>query len=105
MSDEKAGLKASPSEDISISWHTMSSTDVLEKLETQTESGLSSEEVKSRQEKFGLNELQEAPPTTFWEMLWDQINSFVIYMLLGAAIISALLGDLQKPLPSWQLLS
>ena len=93
MSDEKAGLKASPSEDISISWHTMSSTDVLEKLETQTESGLSSEEVKSRQEKFGLNELQEAPPTTFWEMLWDQINSFVIYMLLGAAIISALLGD------------
>ncbi|MEA3327342.1 MAG: cation-translocating P-type ATPase [Chloroflexota bacterium] len=76
-----------------MSWHTMSSTDVLEKLETQTESGLSSEEVMSRQEQFGLNELQEAPPTTFWEMLWDQINSFVIYMLLGAAIISALLGD------------
>jgi Ca2+-transporting ATPase len=26
-------------------------------------------------------------------MLWAQINSFVIYMLLGAALISALLGD------------
>lgn len=93
MSDENAVLEAGQSEDILISWHTMNSTDVLEKLETQTESGLSSEEVISRQEQFGLNELQEAPPTTFWEMLWDQINSFVIYMLLGAAIISALLGD------------
>ena len=40
-----------------------------------------------------MNELEEAPPTTFWQMLWAQINSFVIYLLLGAAIVSALLGD------------
>jgi P-type Ca2+ transporter type 2C len=90
MSDEKTALD---SKDLSISWHTMSSTDVLQKLETPPEQGLSSEEVEARQEKFGLNELEEALPTTFWEMLWAQINSFVIYMLLGAAIISALLGD------------
>jgi P-type Ca2+ transporter type 2C len=90
MSDEKTALE---SKDVSISWHTMTSTDVLQKLETPAEQGLSSEDVKARQDKFGFNELEEAPPTTFWEMLWAQINSFVIYMLLGAAIISALLGD------------
>jgi Ca2+-transporting ATPase len=71
----------------------MPSTEVLEKLETPLEEGLSETEVKARQEKYGLNELTEAPPTTFWEMLWGQINSFVIYMLLAAALISALLGD------------
>ncbi len=93
MSDEKAAIKDIKKKDVSISWHTMSSTDVLDELKTQTENGLSTSEVKARQEKYGLNELEEAPATTFWEMLWSQINNFVIYMLLGAAIISALLGD------------
>jgi len=93
MTDEKTAIESNKSKDISISWHTMTSTDVLQELATPPETGLSSEEVKARQEKYGPNELTEAPPTTFWEMLWEQINSFVIYMLLGAAIISALFGD------------
>jgi Ca2+-transporting ATPase len=71
----------------------MSSLDVVEELETRPDNGLTAEEVKKRREKYGPNELAEAPPTTFWELLWTQINSFVIYMLLGAAVISALLGD------------
>ncbi len=93
MSDERMAIEKIGTEDVSISWHAMSSTDVVQELETQPEEGLSSEEVKRRIEKFGPNELEEAPPTTFWELLWSQINSFVIYMLLGAALISALLGD------------
>ena len=93
MSDEKRMAEAPGAEDIQITWHSMSSTDVLQKLETPEETGLSSAEVKARQEKFGPNELTEAPPTSFWEMLWAQLNSFVIYLLLAAALISALLGD------------
>jgi Ca2+-transporting ATPase len=93
MSDENTVLDKIKSEDVTISWHAMSSTDVLEKLATPPEDGLSAEEVEERQAKFGLNELTEAPPTTFWEMLWDQINSFVIYMLLAASLISALIGE------------
>ncbi|MDY6873497.1 MAG: cation-translocating P-type ATPase [Chloroflexota bacterium] len=93
MSEENPVLDKIKSEDVTISWHAMSSTDVLEKLETPPEDGLSPEEVEERQEKFGLNELTEAPPTTLWEMLWDQINSFVIYMLLAASLISALVGE------------
>lgn len=93
MGEEKINIEASITEDVSVSWHAMSSLDVVEELETRPDNGLTSEEVKRRRDKFGLNELQEAPPTTFLELLWAQINSFVIYMLLGAAIISALLGD------------
>ncbi|HEY9121502.1 MAG TPA: cation-translocating P-type ATPase [Brevefilum sp.] len=93
MSDKNVEIEERGNEDVSVSWHAMSSTDVVEELETRPENGLTSEEVEKRREKFGSNELQEAPPTTFLELLWAQINSFVIYMLLGAAIISALLGD------------
>ncbi len=93
MSEENPVFDKIKSEDVTISWHAMSSTDVLSKLETSPEDGLSPEEVEERQAKFGLNELTEAPATTFWKMLWDQINSFVIYMLLGASLISALIGE------------
>ncbi|MDF1519352.1 MAG: cation-translocating P-type ATPase [Brevefilum sp.] len=93
MSDDNMVIEKRINEDVSVSWHAMSSTDVVEELETRPENGLTSEEVEKRREKYGFNELQEAPPTTFLELLWAQINSFVIYMLLGAAIISALLGD------------
>ncbi len=93
MSDESKTAGNTNRKDVSISWHAMSGTDVLQRLETPPESGLSTADVQARQEKYGYNELAEAPPTTFWEMLWEQINNFVIYMLLGAAIISFVLGD------------
>jgi len=93
MDKKKSPMAVKAAEDISVSWHAMTNTDVLQELDSQTETGLTSSEVKARQEKYGLNELQEAPPTSFWVMLWSQINNFVIYMLMGAAIISALLGD------------
>lgn len=50
-------------------------------------------EAARRLEKFGPNELKEAPPTTFWQMLWEQFNNFVVILLIVAAVISALLGD------------
>ncbi|MBK5107011.1 MAG: cation-translocating P-type ATPase, partial [Anaerolineales bacterium] len=43
--------------------------------------------------EVGPNELDEAPPTSFWEMLWEQFNNFVVILLIVAAVISALLGD------------
>ncbi|MFC2055695.1 cation-translocating P-type ATPase, partial [Chloroflexota bacterium] len=55
--------------------------------------GLSSQEVEVRLEQFGPNQLAEAPPTTFWQMLWEQFNNFVVMLLIVAAVISALLGD------------
>ena len=93
MDIEKSVTDVSKTEENLVSWHAMTNKEVLQALDSKMETGLSSAEVKTRQEKYGLNELEEAPPTSFWQMLWAQINSFVIYMLLGAAIISALLGD------------
>ena len=93
MNNDKTAMDSNERGGVTISWHAMENLDVLQELDSQIDYGLSSAEVKARQEKYGLNELQEAPPTSFWQMLWSQINSFVIYMLLAAAIISALFGD------------
>ncbi len=76
-----------------VSWHALSSDAVLQQLETRVEIGLTTAEVKARQEKYGLNELVEKKKTTFWQMLWGQLNNFIVILLIVASIISALLGD------------
>ena len=40
-------------------WHTMSTEEVIQKLNSNTTKGLSTKEVSKRQKEFGKNELQE----------------------------------------------
>ena len=82
-----------PELDPKIVWHELDIQETLERINTSEESGLTTEEVKNRLTSYGLNKLDEAPPTTIWQMLWEQFNNFVIILLIVAAVISALLGD------------
>ena len=74
-------------------WHALEADEVLRHLEAPADQGLSSAEAEHRLQVFGPNALKEAPPTTFWQMLWEQFKSFVVILLIVAALISALLGD------------
>ncbi len=74
-------------------WHAIASEDVLRELNTFEKQGLTTEEVRRRLGHFGVNELAEAPPVTFWQMLWEQFNNFVVILLIVAAGISAIVGD------------
>ena len=74
-------------------WHALEADEVLRHLEAPAEQGLSSTEVEHRLQEFGPNALKEAPQTSFWQMLWEQFKSFVVILLIVAALISALLGD------------
>jgi len=74
-------------------WHAIGMQDVLQRLKTREEHGLSSEEVAERLAQYGPNQLTEAPPTTLWQMLWAQFNNFLVILLIVAAAVSALLGD------------
>ncbi len=91
MSEEKP--KTTQGESLQVFWHALEPHEVLEQLEVPQETGLTSAEAAARLEKHGPNELTEKKRTTFLQMLWAQINSFVIWLLIGAAVISALLGD------------
>ena len=73
-------------------WHALKAEEVLQNLKVK-EQGLTTEEAASRQAAYGLNQLQEAPRPGFLSVVWDQINSFVVWLLIIASIISALLGD------------
>ncbi len=79
-----------------ISWHALTSDQILKQLATPPETGLTSEEATRRLESYGPNQLTEAPGVTFWQMLIDQFKSFVVIMLIVAAVISSLLGDWEE---------
>jgi len=72
-------------------WHTLSSQDVLKRLNV-AEQGLSHEEAKKRQEQYGLNQLTEAPRPSFLALLWEQVSDFVVMLLIIAAIVSGMIG-------------
>ncbi|MFH1890936.1 MAG: HAD-IC family P-type ATPase [Candidatus Kuenenbacteria bacterium] len=73
-------------------WYAMACEDVLDKLES-SKNGLTQEEVEKRQKKYGLNKLPEAKRTAYLAIFLRQFKSSLVYVLLAAAIISALLGD------------
>jgi Ca2+-transporting ATPase len=73
-------------------WHSLSLEDTLKRLAVQ-EQGLSSDEAAKRLKQFGPNQLTEAPRPGFLSRLWDQLNNFVVILLIVASIISALLGE------------
>jgi Ca2+-transporting ATPase len=73
-------------------WHTLTTEDVLRHLEVQEE-GLTAEQAEHRSRHYGLNQLQEASRPAFIQMLWEQVNNFVVILLIVASLISALLGD------------
>ena len=74
-------------------WQEMPVGSVLESLETHGERGLSAPEAARRLARFGPNALREAPPPSFLELLWGQLNNFLVWILIAASILSLVLGD------------
>ncbi len=73
-------------------WHTLSIDAIFETLKTRAQ-GLNSEEARQRLEEFGPNEIKEAKKRTPFEMFIDQFKDFMILILIGAAIVSGIVGE------------
>ena len=73
-------------------WHALKTEEVLQHLKVE-EQGLTTGEAARRQATYGPNQLQEAPRPGFLYTLWEQVNSFVVWLLIIASVVSALLGD------------
>ena len=74
-------------------WYRKSVSEAAEKLETDLAAGLTHNAVAARLEKYGPNELQGQPGPTVWQKILSQLKDFLILLLLGAAVISLLLGE------------
>ena len=73
--------------------HAGSFFEVTAALQADTERGLSEVEVERRRGLHGANELDQAPEEPAWRRFLRQFNELVIWVLLIAAVVSALLGE------------
>ena len=76
-------------------WHTLSSEEAAKHLQTDPQTGLSAASAARRLVHFGPNALQEKRARSPWRMLFDQFTDFMIIVLLGAAIVSGIVGDVE----------
>lgn len=57
------------------------------------EQGLSASVVQTIRQRFGSNQLAEAPPVPTWRKLVAQFKDLVIWILIAAAIIAGVMGE------------
>lgn len=74
-------------------WHSTSIEEIKKSLST-SENGLNAAEATKRQAEYGLNVLQEKKKNPAWVLFLNQFNDFMIIVLIAAAIISGVAGDL-----------
>src|SRR4249920_3978758 len=73
-------------------WHALTVDDVLKRLTTSTEKGLSATEASSRLEKYGPNRLPEGKKRGPFVRFLSQFNNVLVFVLLGAGFVKLMLG-------------
>lgn len=76
-------------------WETLRKEEVLRELKTDRKRGLSTNEVKERQIKYGKNKIKDKPKETFIVKFIKQFNDFMIIILIIASIVSAVISYFQ----------
>ncbi len=71
----------------------LSTEDLARQVEADAEHGLAAEEAQRRLDSQGANELPESPPPSLLSLFLSQFTSVIVWVLIGAAIISGLLED------------
>ncbi|RZI42691.1 calcium-translocating P-type ATPase, PMCA-type [Herbaspirillum sp. HC18] len=79
-------------------WHMLAGTDVSGHLEVDPTVGLSHHEASQRLERHGENTIREKPPRPMWRMFLDQFADFMIIVLIAAAVVSGIVGDIEDTL-------
>jgi len=69
----------------------MTADEVVKAFDVDTDKGLSTGEAKKRLEQYGPNEIPKAAGRTWWQRLLAQFNNVLIYVLIAAAVITALM--------------
>jgi Ca2+-transporting ATPase len=75
-------------------WHTMEQEAVEKELSSSLAQGLSEGEAGKRLEQYGSNEIRQKGRKSMLRMVVDQFNDFMIIILIIAAAVSGLLGEI-----------
>ncbi|HUO55553.1 MAG TPA: HAD-IC family P-type ATPase, partial [Rhodoblastus sp.] len=79
-------------------WHTLSAENAAAALGCDLSSGLTPEEAARRLAQDGPNEIRERPGRGLFAMVADQFKDFMILVLIAAAIVSGLIGEMSDTL-------
>ena len=90
---KKASKPVSEQAQTEQNWHFLAAEEVLDKLATCQLTGLNQKEATERLNRYGANRLEEKPPRPAWLLLFAQFKSFLILVLVAAAVLAAAIGD------------
>jgi Ca2+-transporting ATPase len=79
-------------------WHTLDVAVVAARLGVDLNLGLTEEEARHRAARFGPNAIREKPPRAPWRMFLGQFADFMILVLIAAAAVSGVIGDVKDTL-------
>lgn len=75
-------------------WHTLDITDVVRKLKSNLNYGITNEEAKIRLEKYGKNKIEDKKRESIFVKFIKQFNDIMIIILIISALISAIVTKL-----------
>ncbi len=79
-------------------WFNYSPEQVGKALSTNLQQGLTSSEASRRLEEVGRNQLNAARKISPWRIFLDQFTDFMVLVLIGAALVSGMLGEKEDAL-------
>ncbi|HSK96600.1 MAG TPA: HAD-IC family P-type ATPase [Euzebyales bacterium] len=91
--DPGAGTTAPPSP--SRPWHAMEADAAVAALGVDPARGLDTAQAEQRRAQHGPNRLAEAPRRPTWRLFVDQFRNVLIVVLMVAAVLAGLVGDLK----------
>jgi P-type Ca2+ transporter type 2C len=74
-------------------WFSKSAETVLKELSVDPANGLSDEEALTRLKKYGANKLLAEKKKSIFRMFFAQLKNWLIYILLGAVVITIFMGE------------
>jgi Ca2+-transporting ATPase len=78
---------------VSNDWHLREAHELARLHEVDLASGLEAAQVAERSLLHGLNELPSSNERNLWYLVREQFSDFMILVLMGAAVISGVMGD------------
>jgi Ca2+-transporting ATPase len=74
-------------------WHALTAEAATKELRSNLDGGLTRAEAGRRLRDYGPNELPQAPPASPLKLLLQQFSSLIVWVLIGAALVSGLLQE------------
>jgi Ca2+-transporting ATPase len=90
MASSPSPVSAVPPDD----WHLRDAAEVTQEHGVDPAKGLQDHQVNDRTLRFGANALPATDSRSLWSLVLEQFSDFMILVLLAAAVISGVVGDL-----------